>query len=924
MTAKSAIRYLGVLACCVGLPAARAAGQEANLAYLDQLPPLIDRELFFGDPEIAGAQLSPDGRYVTFRKPYRDVMNIWIKETREPFDAARPITADTTRPVRGYFWSQDSRHVLYVQDKGGNENFHIYAVDPASRPEPETGVPPARDLTPYDNVQARIFAVPEATPNTVIIGLNDRDPEVHDVYRLDLRTGERALILENKANVAGWQTDLTGEVRLGLRIGSDGGTEILRVDGDSLVEVFSCSNEETCGPIRFHKDGRRVYMITNKGSDVDLTRLVLFDPMTAREEFVEADPESQVDFAGAEFSDVTEDLVATYYLGDRLRIYPKSPAFARDLERLRKALPAGEIYFGSSTEDEKLQLVRVTRDVDPGSTYLYDRTSGQVTFLYRSRPDLPVDRLAPMRAIRYRARDGMDVPAYLTVPKGVEPERLAVVILPHGGPWARDAWGYDPYTQFLANRGYAVLQPNFRGSIGYGKAFLNAGNEEWGTGAMQHDISDGVRHLIDRGIAHPPQVAIFGGSYGGYATLAGLAFTPDLYAAGVSLVGPSNIITLLNSIPPYWGPIKKIFHVRVGDPEDAADAQRLRDQSPLFSADRITAPLLVAQGANDPRVNRRESEQIVVALRDLGREVEYLLAPDEGHGFAGRENRLAFAAAMERFLAKQLGGRHQRDLSEEIAERLAAITVDVTSVTLAERPAVSEDVETAPLPAADGSVIRPGTAQYRSTVQAMGQEIDLEVTRSIEVATLNGNPIWRVTDDVNSPMGVGVDTFELDQSSLKPLRRSAGGTGALTLTFTDSSVTGEIRVRGQSMPIQATLPAPVYGNEAALAVVIAGLPLADAYETTLRVFDLQTQKPRPMLVTVGGTETTTTAAGTFDTFMVEILPLDDNEAGTATMNVMRDAPHLMVRSTAKLGAAMGGGTATTELVGLSTAASSSR
>jgi dipeptidyl aminopeptidase/acylaminoacyl peptidase len=925
MFSKSNVtRFVAVSVLALGMGATRVHAQEASLSYLDKLPSVIDRELFFGDPEISGAQISPDGRFVTFRKPHQGVMNLWIKQTDEPFNAARPITADTVRPVRGYFWSQDSRYVLYVQDKGGNEDFHVYAVNPLAEPAADTDVPPARDLTPYDNVQARILAVPEATPNSIIVGLNDRDPQVHDVYRVNLRTGARELVFENTENIAGWQTDLEGNLRLAVRVAQDGGTRVLRVDGDSLVEAYQCSHEESCGPVRYHKDGKRVYMITNKGADTDLMRLVLFDPETGAEEFVESDPENQVDLAGVEFSDITEELVATYYVGDRLRIYPKTKEFARDLETLRRNLPEGEIYFGASTEDETLQLVSVTRDVDPGSMYLYDRKSGRVRLLYQSRPDLPSEALAPMRSVRYRARDGMDIPAYLTLPRDVEPRNLAVVIHPHGGPWARDTWGYDPYVQFLANRGYAVLQPNFRGSTGYGKAFLNAGNKEWGTGAMQHDISDGVRYLVDRGIADPRKVAIFGGSYGGYATLAGVAFTPDLYAAGVSLVGPSNLITLLNSIPPYWGPIKNIFNVRLGDPKDPADAERLRAQSPLFSAERITTPLLVAQGANDPRVNRRESDQIVVALRDLGREVAYLLVTDEGHGFAGRENRLAFAAATERFLAEQLGGRYQQGMPDQIAERLAALTVDVNTLTLAERPGAAEDAATAPLPEADGGRIRSGVTQYRSTLQTMGQEITLEVTRTVEVATADDRSAWRVIDQVNSPMGMGADTFEVDRVSLEPIRRSAGGTGSVSLRFTDSTVTGELQVRGQSMPIDARLDAPVFGNEAALTLVVAGLPLADGYETTLRVFDLQMQKARPMLLTVTDTDATESAVGSFDTFVVEIAPLDENQAGTSTMRVMRDAPHLLVRSTTRLGAAMGGGTATTELMAISAPASSSR
>jgi dipeptidyl aminopeptidase/acylaminoacyl peptidase len=899
--------------CLMALAAPAAAQQQDHLA---QLPPLIDRELFFGDPEILGAGISPNGEFISFRKQHLGVMNIWVKQTDEPFEAARPMTADTTRPVRGYFWSQDSRYLLYVQDKGGNENFHVYAVNPRDEAEPGTGVPPALDLTPYGEIQARIYSVPEATPDKILVGLNDRDAQVHDVYRVDLNTGERELVLQNDENVAGWQTDLEGTVRLGIKIDEEGNTLILRVGGETLTEVYRCNNEESCGTVRFHKDGRRVYMITNKGDDVDLTRLVLFDPATGEVEFVESDPENQVDFGGAAFSDVTDELVATVYVGDRVRIYPKTEEVARDLEVLREKLPEGELSFRSSTEDENLTIVYVSRDVDPGSAYLYKRDTEEVELLYRSRPDLPSEHLAYMQPVRYTARDGLEIPAYLTIPRGVEARNLPVVVTPHGGPWARDRWGYDPYTQFLANRGYAVLQPNFRGSTGYGKAFLNAGNNEWGIGAMQHDITDGVRYLIDEGIADPDQVAIFGGSYGGYATLAGVAFTPDLYAAGVSYVGPSNLLTLLNSIPPYWKPIKALFDVRLGDPEDPADRERLLAQSPLFSAEQITAPLLVIQGANDPRVKKRESEQIVVALRDLGREVEYLLAEDEGHGFAGNENRLAVAVAMERFLAEHLQGRYQEETPEEIAATLAALTVDVSTVEVAEAPTVSADAATAPLPVADGSLLEPGTLQYAMTAQVMGQEMVFDIARDFETATVEGETIWRVVETTVMPMGTVVDTMELDYQTLAPIRRSLAGGASVRLHYTDTSVTGEVRAPGQTMPIDVDLEAPILASGAGTDAVIATLPLQVGYTATFRIFNVQSGQVRPMRLEVTGTEMVECAAGTFESYVVTVTPLDDDEAGAGTLKVMTAAPHTIVRGEAKLPASAGGGMAHMELTGV--------
>ena len=641
------------------------------------LPPLIDRELFFANPEITGAQLSPDGQFLAFQKPLDGVMNVWVKGIDEPMAAARPVTADTESPIFIYVWSADGRYILYAQDKGGDENYSLYAVEPESLSE---DVPSARNLTPVEGTTVNVYGVPKQTPNEIIIGLNDRDPRFHDVYRLDLTTGERTLIIQNEDSIANWMTDSDGSVRLAYRQTLAAGNETLAVENGELTPIYACAIEETCQPIRFHPDGEQIYFVTNR--DGDLSQLELFDLTTQQSQLVEVDPENQVDFGEALFSDATDELVATSYIGDRGRIYPQTDEFAADLAFLREQFPAFEISLASSTQDEQLVLVRVQSDVNPGAMYLFDRSAQTLEKLYDSRPELASDDLATMQPVRYTARDGLEIPAYLTLPQGVAPTNLPVIMLPHGGPWSRDVWGYHPFAQFLANRGYAVFQPNFRGSAGYGKAFLNAGNQEWGTGFMQHDITDGVQYLIDEGIADPERIGIFGGSYGGYATLAGLTFTPDIYAAGVSFVGPSNLITFLNSIPPYWATLQSTLTVRLGDPDNPADRDRLMAQSPLFFADQIQAPLMVIHGANDPRVKQAESDQIVAEMRDLGRPVEYLLAPDEGHGFGKENNLLASMAALERFFAEHLGGRYQAEMSPEIEAQLEALTVDVDTVTV--------------------------------------------------------------------------------------------------------------------------------------------------------------------------------------------------------------------------------------------------
>jgi dipeptidyl aminopeptidase/acylaminoacyl peptidase len=654
-------------------------------------PPLLDRELFFGNPEIASAQLSPDGRYVAFLKPWSETRNIWVKKTSEPFDTARLLTSEKKRPIPAFFWTRDSRFILYVKDNDGDENYNVWAVDPGAANAEGREVPASRNITDAKGARAFIYDVPKRDPDTIYVGLNDRDPAWHDLYRVTISSGKRELLRKNTDRIAGWIFDLDGKLRLAVRVADDGATEILKVEPDGFETVYSCSVFETCDVDRFHKDGRRVYLETNKG-DVDLVRLELFDPETGKEELVESDPENRVDFGGSVFAEQTDELVATSYEDERTRVYFRDKAWEADYRLLQREFPGQDVSLGSSTADDRLMLITATSDTDPGERYLFDRGTKQLTLQYRVRERIPREQMAPMKAVRYPSSDGLEIPAFLTLPVGVPAKSLPAIVLPHGGPWARDAWGFDNLTQFLANRGYAVLQPNFRGSTGYGKKFLNAGNRQWGD-RMQDDLTWGVRYLVAQGIADPKRVGIMGGSYGGYATLAGAAFTPDLYAAAVSIVGPSNLITLLDSIPPYWEAGRTMFYERMGNPTTPEGKAQLERQSPLNSASRIKTPLLVAQGQNDPRVKKAESEQIVIALRDRGFPVEYLLAPDEGHGFRRPVNSMALWAASEAFLAKHLGGRFQPGASPEVAARLAEITVDPKTVVLSRptgKPGASE------------------------------------------------------------------------------------------------------------------------------------------------------------------------------------------------------------------------------------------
>ena len=646
-----------------------------------QLPPLIDRETFLGNPEYAGAQISPDGKYISFIKPLNGTMNVWVKGVDEAFSAARPMTNDQARPVRSYFWSRDSKYILYVQDRGGDENFNVYAVDPSDKPPAGSPVPMARNITDAKGIRALIFAVPRSDPDAIYVGMNDRDKAWHDLYKVKISTGERTLVMENKDRLGGYVFDNNDKLRLAVRSPQNGDTEILRINADgTTARIYSCDIFESCGPAGFTRDNKNAYIQTNKGG-VDLVELDTLDLETGKTEKVESDPLGRVDLDNVQFSDVTHDMIATIYDDDKVRIVWHDKNYKKDYDYIRSKLGDRDVSYVSSNADETKFIIATTSDVDPGTVWLFDRKTRGLSTLYQIREKLDRKVLSPMTAIRYKSSDGLEIPAYLTIPKGTSGKNLPLLVIPHGGPWARDSWGYNPWSQFWANRGYAVLQPNFRASTGYGKKFLNAGNNEWGQ-KMQDDITWGVKYLIDQGVADPKHVGIMGGSYGGYATLAGVTFTPDLYAAAVAYVAPSNLQTLLESIPPYWEAGKVIFYKRMADPNTSEGLAQIKRQSPLFYVDKIKTPLMIVQGANDPRVNKRESDQMVVALRDRNYPVAYILAPDEGHGFARPVNNMAMFAAAEKFFAQFLGGRYQESMTQEVEKRLREITVDPKTVAL--------------------------------------------------------------------------------------------------------------------------------------------------------------------------------------------------------------------------------------------------
>jgi len=605
---------------------------------------IIPREVLFGNPERAQPKISPDGTRLAYIAPVDGVLNVWVGSVGgEDF---RPVTEDRERGIRLYFWAEDDRHILYLQDAGGDENWRLYSVDVL-----EGGG--TRDLTPFENVQAQVLDKSRHFPDEILVSLNHRDPRMHDAYSLRLSTGELNLVAENPGSIAGWVADADFEVRGAVTAKPDGGFDLLvREAGDedwNTAVSWGPEDGLSSGPVGFTKDGRHMYLRDSR--DANAARLVALDLATGSVEALVEDP--RYDVADVMVHPDTHEAQAAAVERARAEWTVLDESIREDFEAIGR-LARGDFAVTSRDRADENWIVGFTADDGGASYYAYDRGKREGSHLFDARPDLAQYTLARMQPISFTARDGLRIEGYLTLPPDEPQMPLPMVLNAHGGPWYRDGWGYDPEAQWFANRGYACLQVNFRGSTGYGKDFLNAGNKEWGA-KMHDDLVDAVRWAVDEGVADPERVAVFGGSYGGYAALAGATFTPDLFRCAVDIVGPSNLITLINSIPPYWEPLKAIFTERVGDPQ--TEEELLKSRSPLFSVDRIGIPMLIAQGANDPRVKQAESEQVVAAMKEKGIDHEYMLFEDEGHGFARPENRLKFYAAAEKFLAKHLGGR---------------------------------------------------------------------------------------------------------------------------------------------------------------------------------------------------------------------------------------------------------------------------
>ena len=642
--------------------AAAAAALSTPIRVRAELPPIIPRDALFGNPERSRPRLSPDGQRLAWIAPdKKNVLQVWTRTVGKDDD--KMITADKKRGIREFFWAKDNRTLLFRQDNDGDENYHLYGVDLASGN--------VRDYTPFQGVRAVLVDLNQEFPDEVLVELNLRIREATDVYRLTLSTGALVLDTQNPGDVAGWAADAKFQVRAAQVATPDGGTEI-RVRDDSKApwkSLLKVGPEEILDFQDFTADGRSVYLKTSQGSDT--ARLVLRDLSTGSEKTLASSPE--VDAEEVLMDPRRHVAQAVAFAPGRSAWKVLDSSVQGDFDAIAKLAP-GDFTIVNRTAADDSWLVAFTSDRGPISWYRWDRAAKKGSRLFSAQPKLEGLPLAEIKPVVIESRDGLRLNSYLTLPVGVPPRGLPLVLLVHGGPWGRDTWGYDPWVQWLANRGYAVLQVNYRASTGYGKKFLNAGNRQWGL-KMQDDLIDAAKWAVGKGIADAKRIAVFGGSYGGYAALVAATRAPDFFACNVDIVGPSNLKTLIASIPPYWKPIRSLFDVRMGNVDDPKDAELIREASPLFRAEKISRPLLIGQGANDPRVNVKESEQIVEAIEKNKGSVTYVVYSDEGHGFARPENRIDFNARAEKFLAPCLGGRFEPMDGDRIAGSTAAVRV---------------------------------------------------------------------------------------------------------------------------------------------------------------------------------------------------------------------------------------------------------
>jgi dipeptidyl aminopeptidase/acylaminoacyl peptidase len=643
---------IAALAAALVLPALATAQAPRTAAEAVAGTAVIPRSALFGNPEKTQGRISPDGKYISFIAPRDGVLNVWVAE-RGKLDAAKPITNDQKRGIRQHFWAFDNKHVLFIQDEGGDENFHLYAVDVVAGTQ--------KDLTPYKGIRAEVAGLSWKKPGVIAVSINDRVPEWHDLWEVDLATGKRVLIEQNSQEIASYNLDLDLKPRVASKNDAEG-TELLRRSGDKWVSMLRIGQVDslTSGLIGIEASGKTALLQSSVGRDKAALERV--DLTTGKTTLIGSSEQADIEDVWLEPKTFKPQAFVVNYLKPEISVL--DPGVKKDVDLLTKELGDG-FAVTNRTLDDTLWTVVTDDALAPATAYIYDRKAGKVTKLFDQRPALAKAPLVPMQSLELKARDGLTLVSYLSLPPGsdangdgVPDSPVPLVLNVHGGPWARDGYGFDNEHQWLANRGYAVLSVNYRGSTGFGKGFVNASNKEW-AGKMHDDLLDTIDWAVKQKVTTKDKVAIYGGSYGGYATLVGVTFTPDTFACGVDIVGPSNLNTLLGSIPPYWKAFFEEFATRVGDPRTDEGKKLLNERSPLTRVDAIKKPLLIAQGANDPRVKQAEADQIVKAMKEKNIPVTYVLYPDEGHGFARPTNRTSFYAVAEGFLAQCLGGRYE-------------------------------------------------------------------------------------------------------------------------------------------------------------------------------------------------------------------------------------------------------------------------
>ena len=788
--------------------------------------PLIEREFFFASPEFIDPKLSPDGQMISFFRLYKGVKNIWVKKTDDPFSKSYPITA-SEEPLNNAHWTSDSKLILFSHNTMDNDVYNVFAVDPLDSSISSLGVPYVRNLTPSDSQSIKIIRTSAQDSDLVWVGVKNKDLQSDDLCKFRISTGSLTAVRKNTDHISQFSFDWNEVPRIGTRYDAkDSSMELLRLNKDgSSTKIFDCSGLEYCEVIGFSGDNQWVFIKTNKGEQQDLIRLIRLNPESLKWNDVEQDPLNKVDLDRVHLGDSTHELLFTTYVDDKSRVYWKDSSYQQDELFLRSKFPDRQIAFGHSSANEQRYLIDLYADDKLPQVYTFDRDTKSLTPQYTeySRLKPSENALSKMQPETYQSSDGTNIGAYLSMPKGYPSRNLPLIVMPHDGPWKRNYWGFNHIVQWLNSRGYAVLQMNYRGSAGFGKKFLNAGNKQWGL-LMQDDITWGINDLISRGIADPRRIAIMGNGYGGYASLAGLAFTADIYAAAVAINGPANLNSMISSVPPTWGRSRKMLMERVGDNSRQDVRMKLERTSPINADSAIRSPLLMVLDRDKSRIERIETDQLVISLRDSGRKVEYLDISDEPQNANKSSYQSAVYAKAESFLGKNLHSRYQESIRPDVAKKLQEMTVDVAALTPGLAMAFSP-VQKFPPYSAD---LSQGSYTYGLMADLRNRRIPLNMTRTIVDDSLN----WIVTDKITGQMGEQTDEAVYQKGSLIPVSRKTTQRNA---TNEYDYFGDDIRANLSGKIVNSSVEGSYLHDGAGIDMLIARMPLKEGFESAFNL-----------------------------------------------------------------------------------------